>query len=120
MTHTHALSFSFTHTHTHTRSSSTGSIMSVISSDNESTETGTNLTDSGPGASLHSYIEAFILSLIILNYKRERQPLPSAGLFALSPLVDRLNYTPEEQTMRVSGYICMYNKYLDIAINYLC
>lgn len=89
----------------YTRSSSTGSIVSVISTDNESTGTGTNLTDSGPGPSFHSYIEAFILSLIILNYKRERQPPPSAGLFALSPLVDRLNSTPEEQTMRVSRYI---------------
>ena len=88
------------------RSNSTGSIMSLASIENgPSSHIGTtefSPEDSGP--SLESYIEAFILTLMTLNYKRTLLPAPSTGLLALSLIIEKLGDTPQDKALKASNY----------------
>lgn len=76
------------------RSSSTGSIVSMVSSES----CGTDLHTKGHGIS--SFVEAFLKAMLLLQYKRERKPSKSFGLMSLSPLHSKI--TERNYVVRLS------------------
>ena len=69
-----------------------------------SSHIGTEFSPEDSGPSLESYIEAFILTLMTLNYKRTLLPAPSTGLLALSPIIEKLGDTPQDKALKASNY----------------
>ena len=85
------------------RSNSTGSLFSVASVDSSIPgHSGTETSHEDTGPSLEAYIEAFLITLITLNHKRNLLPIPVLGLLSLSPLANKIGISPQDKALRVS------------------
>lgn len=106
------------------RSNSTGSIMSLASIESgPSSHIGTEFSPEDSGPSLESYIEAFILTLMTLNYKRTLLPAPSTGLLALSPIIEKLGDTPQDKALKPlttfsDGSVVLHGNILSCGLNH--